>query len=71
MSSSRNLPGSDAAVPRIPVEEAGAALADGTAIIVDVRSARATFFILPNGHTRVTTILSGFEAWIDAGYPVE
>jgi rhodanese-related sulfurtransferase len=71
MCSSRNPPGSEVAVPRIPAEEARAALDDGTAIIVDVRSARAAFFLLHNGYTRVTTILGGFEAWIHAGYPVE
>jgi 3-mercaptopyruvate sulfurtransferase SseA len=36
-----NLPESEAAVPRVSVEEAKAALESGAAIIVDVRSAEA------------------------------
>lgn len=36
-----NLPGTEAEVPRVSVEEARAALDSGAAIIVDVRSAEA------------------------------
>lgn len=35
---SGNLPASEAEVPRVPVEEARAAVESGTAVIVDVRS---------------------------------
>jgi rhodanese-related sulfurtransferase len=27
--------------------------------------------LLENGFTRVTPILGGFDAWVEAGYPVE
>jgi len=57
--SQEDLPLTEDQVTRVSVEEAKAALDGGAAIIVDVRSAR------------VTPILGGFEAWIDAGYPVE
>jgi 3-mercaptopyruvate sulfurtransferase SseA len=69
--SQEDLPLTEDQVTRVSVEEAKAALDGGAAIIVDVRSARAAFVLLHNGRTRVTPILGGFEAWIDAGYPVE
>jgi rhodanese-related sulfurtransferase len=34
-------------------------------------SARAAFVLLNNGYKRVNPIRGGFQAWIDAGYPVE
>jgi rhodanese-related sulfurtransferase len=34
-------------------------------------SARAAFVLLQNGYKKVTPILGGFQAWIDAGQPVE
>jgi rhodanese-related sulfurtransferase len=34
-------------------------------------SARAAFVLLHNGYTRVTALLGGFAAWIDAELPIE
>jgi 3-mercaptopyruvate sulfurtransferase SseA len=34
-------------------------------------SARAAFLLLYNGYENVTPILGGFQAWVDAGYPIE
>jgi rhodanese-related sulfurtransferase len=34
-------------------------------------SARAAFILLQKGYTRVTPLLGGFGAWIEAGYPIE
>jgi rhodanese-related sulfurtransferase len=34
-------------------------------------SARAAFILLQNGYTRVSALLGGFIAWIEADYPVE
>jgi rhodanese-related sulfurtransferase len=34
-------------------------------------SARAAFVLLHNGYPRVSALLGGFVAWIEAGYPVE
>ncbi|HET9914419.1 MAG TPA: hypothetical protein VFQ13_21165 [Anaerolineales bacterium] len=34
-------------------------------------SARAAFILLQNGYTRVSALLGGFTAWIEAGYPIE
>ncbi|HMB25157.1 MAG: rhodanese-like domain-containing protein [Chloroflexota bacterium] len=34
-------------------------------------SARAAFVLLQNGYTRVSALLGGMGAWIDAGLPIE
>jgi rhodanese-related sulfurtransferase len=34
-------------------------------------SARAAFVMLHNGYTKVSAILGGLDAWIEAGYPME
>jgi len=34
-------------------------------------SARAAFILLHSDYTRLSTLLGGFAAWIDAGYPIE
>jgi rhodanese-related sulfurtransferase len=34
-------------------------------------SVRVAFLLLHNGYTNVNPLLGGFDAWIDAGYPVE
>jgi len=34
-------------------------------------SARAAFVLLHNGYLKVTPILGGLQAWMDAGYPIE
>ena len=34
-------------------------------------SVRVAFLLLRNGYTNVSPLLGGFDAWIDAGYPVE
>jgi rhodanese-related sulfurtransferase len=34
-------------------------------------SARAALLLIENGFTHVNPILGGFNAWVEAGYPVE
>jgi len=34
-------------------------------------SARAALILIDQGFSKVTPILGGFKAWVEAGYPVE
>ncbi len=56
-----NLPLNEAAVPRVPVEQAKVALDTGAAIVVDVRDAESY----------QAKHIKGAISWLDAGYPVE
>jgi len=39
--------------------------------LAEESSARAALNLVVNGYKNVTPILGGFNAWVEAGYPVE